>query len=304
VSGEKNVGGSAVLSPIGLSLIFALLPLFQLPTARWQPSLPRNADVANQPISVTKKRAVLLVHGLYLQILRPEKAARPETQDWQRSRAPLIRELSPDFDVHTFAYAQTMPVDAVSLSWGLRVEVNRLKKAGYDEIILIGHSAGGIVVRQFIERFPNTGVTKVIQVATPNDGSEYATIKLGIPKVQLPYLQSLAPESRQREIARPRKLPPDIEFCCVVCKGGNRQGDTIVNFSSQWPEELQKQGVPAVLVPSYHNEAMKADAPVKAIGELAREKLARWTREEVEQGRKVLFEAQPSKGIFGLGLIK
>ena len=62
--------------------------------------------------------------------------------------------------------------------------------------------------------------------------------------------------------------------------------------------------MPAVLVPSYHNEAMKADAPVKAIGELAREKLARWNKQEVEQGRKVLFEAQTSKGIFGLGLIK
>lgn len=292
------------MTPIGYALVLALLQLFQLPTSRWQPSLPRNADVANQPISVTKKRAVLLMHGLYLQIIRPERAGRPETQDWQRSRAPLIRELSPDFDVFTFAYAQTLPVDAVSLSLGLRAEVSRLKKAGYEEIILIGHSAGGIVARQFIERFPDTGVTKVIQVATPNDGSDYATIRLGIPKLQLPFLQSLAPESRQREIARPRKLPPDIEFCCVVCKGGNRKSDTIVSFSSQWPDELQKQGVPAVLVPSYHNEAMKADAPVKVIGEVAREKLARWTREEVEQGRKVLFEAQTSKGIFGLGLIK
>jgi pimeloyl-ACP methyl ester carboxylesterase len=293
-----------MMSPFGFALILALLQLFQLPTSRWQPSLAKNSDVANQPISATKKKAVLLVHGLYLQILRPEKAGRPETQDWQKPRAPLIKELSPDFDVFTFAYAQTLPVDAVSLSWGLRAEVARLKKAGYEEIILIGHSAGGIVSRQFVERFPNTGVTKVIQVATPNDGSDYATIKLGIPKLQLPYLQSLAPESRQLAIARPRKLPEGIDFCCVVCKGGNRQSDTIVSFSSQWPVELQKQGVPAVLVPSYHNEAMKADAPVKAIGELAREKLARWTREEVEQGRKVLFEAQTSKGIFGLGLIK
>lgn len=292
------------MTPFSLAIVIALLQIFQLPTSRWQPSLPRNADVANQPISVTKKRAVLLVHGLYLQIIRPERAGRPETQDWQRARAPLIRELSPDFDVFTFAYAQTLPVDAVSLSLGLRAEVARLKKAGYEEIILIGHSAGGIVARQFIERFPDTGVTKVIQVATPNDGSDYATIRLGIPKIQLPYLQSLAPESRQLPIARPRKLPADIEFCCVVCKGGNRKSDTIVSFSSQWPEELQKQGVPAVLVPSYHNEAMKADAPVKVIGEVAREKLARWNKQEVEQGRKVLFEDQTSKGIFGLGLIK
>lgn len=288
--------------PSAFAIAFAIQQLFQLPTATWQPSLPKKADVANQPIVVSKTKAVLLVHGLYLQILRPERAGRPEPQDWQRSRAPLIKELSPDFDVFSFAYAQTMPVDAVSLSAGLRDEVARLKQAGYREIILIGHSAGGVVSRQFVERFPNAGVTKVIQVATPNDGSDYATIKLGIPKLQLPYLQSLAPESRQREIARPRKLPANVDFCCVVCKGGNRQSDTIVSFSSQWPEELQRQGVPAVLVPSYHNEAMKADAPVKAIGELAREKLARWTREEVEQGRKVLFEAQSSRG-FGFGII-
>ena len=282
-----------------LAISFSFQPILALPTSVWQPSRPKQYEVANLPPLVQKKRAVLLVPGLWLHPFQNERCLLPEQHDWQRASGKLVRELSPDFDVYAFGFAQTVPLDAVSLSTGMRNQVALLKQAGYQEIILVGHSAGGVISRQFVERFPNSGVTKVIQVASPNRGSDYATISLGIPKPQLPFVKSLLPEFRKVSAIRAPKLPRDLEFCCIVCQGGNRHSDTIVEFDSQWPEDLQKQGIPAVLVASYHNESVKAEVPVKAIGELAREKLVRWSSEDVATAKKVVFQAikSPSRGL-------
>lgn len=287
----------ALSTVLAISLSFH--SLFALPTAAWQPTRAKQNDVPNLAPLVAKKRAVLLVPGLWLHPFQNERCLAPEMHDWQRPYSKLVKELSPDFDVYAFSFAQTVPLDAVSLSTGMRNQVAALKQAGYREIILIGHSAGGVIARQFVERFPSTGVTKVIQVAAPNRGSDYATISLGIPKPQLPFVKSLLPEFRKVATIRSPKLPNDLEFCCVVCQGGNRQSDTIVEFDSQWPEDLQKQGIPAVMVASYHNESVKAEIPVKAIGELAREKLVRWSAEDVATAKKVVFQPirSPSRGL-------
>ncbi len=36
----------------------------------------------------------------------------------------------------------------------------KLRKSGYKEIVLIGHSAGGIIARQFLERYPKGGASQ------------------------------------------------------------------------------------------------------------------------------------------------
>ena len=58
---------------------------------------------------------------------------------------------------------------------------------------------------------------------------------------------------------------------------------------SQWPRDLQKQGIPAVLIGINHFDAMKGAHSVSAINELAREKLVRWTPEQTEKGRQIIF---------------
>ena len=178
------------------AVALAFYPAFAVPTATWQPSRSKQADVPGLVAEVTKTRAVVLIPGLQLHLLRPEKCRAPEQHDWQRPHSKLVKELAPDFDVYALGYTQCQPLDAVSLSFGLRSTVAALAKAGYREIVLVGHSAGGIIARQFVERFPKSGVTKVIQVAAPNAGSDYATIGIGIPKTQLPFIRSLAPEYR------------------------------------------------------------------------------------------------------------
>jgi pimeloyl-ACP methyl ester carboxylesterase len=162
---------------------------------------------------------------------------------------------------------------------------------------MIGHSAGGVISRLFIESYPDSGVTKVIAVSAPHTGSELAHLKGGYPKVQATFVQSLAPEARIQ--APPRKIDDKIEMACMICKLKRVDGDGLVNLNSQWPEECRKLGIPAVLVPGSHLEAMIGPAGVKAIGELAREKLVRWSPEDVDKARKVLFRDPDERpGIF------
>ena len=278
--------------PAVFALAVALTPVMSLPTAVWQVGPEVKARFDGDPVAlmVTKDRAVLLVHGLQLHPIRPDRAHRPELHEWAQPKAGLVQTLARDFDVYAFGYAQTVPVDAVSVSPGLAAAVEKLRAAGYRELVLIGHSAGGVIARQFVERNPDAGVTKVIQVAAPNAGSEFAKIPVGMPKTQAPFVKSLAPRPR-RAVARAADggLADEVEFCCVVCKLPKIHGDSLVALESQWPSDLQRQGVPAALIAVSHFEAMKAGHAVKRIAELARERLIRWTPEQVEQGRQIVF---------------
>ena len=241
-----------------------------------------------------KMRAVVLIHGLLVHAVRPAKASQPWLRDWQEPKSDLVKALAKDSDVFSFAYAQTAPVGEVSHGAGLHDAVARLRKAGYTEVVLIGHSAGGVVARQFVERFPDAGVTKVIAVAAPFAGVEFATLKFGYPKVQTPFVQSLAPDVRAEAVkANKNPLGKDVQIVCVVCKLKLVETDGLVSVASQWPDDLQKFGVPIVLAPVNHFAVMQSGAAVKQIAELAREKLTRWGPESVDKARKVLFGEPP-----------
>jgi pimeloyl-ACP methyl ester carboxylesterase len=242
-----------------------------------------------------KSRAVVLIHGLFVHPIRQGKASQPWSRDWQEPKSELVKALAPDFDVFAFAYAQTVALDEVAKSAGMRDAISRLRKAGYKEIVLVGHSAGGVIARQFVENYPDAGVTKVVAVAAPFAGVDLANLKVGYPKVQAPFIQSLSPSARA-EAAKATKNPlgKDVPFACVVCKPLERlETDFLVSTRSQWPNDLQQLGVPIVHAPTNHFLAMKGAA--KAIAELARDKLIRWSPEETEQARKVLFGEGPPR---------
>lgn len=278
-----------MLTPLAAALAAVLSPVAHLPTAQWQVAPPQRAKFDGEPLTmkVTKPRAVLLIHGMQLHLIRPEKAGQPELHDWSKPTADLVKTLADDFDVYAFSYAQTVPVDAVANSEGLRVSVQKLRKAGYADITLIGHSAGGIVARQFAERFPDSGVKKVIAVCSPFAGSDLANIGVGVPKNQTAFVKSLSP--RLRTDAPAAKMSEKIDFACVICKIPRVGTDSLVVLDSQWPDDLRAQGIPAVLVAVNHFDAMKSPQSVAAVAELAREKLVRWTPEQVELGRDIVF---------------
>ena len=274
------------MTPVVVAGLIVSAPMVHLPTAFWQVT-PAYHDAA---VVRDKDRAVLLVHGLVPRPVQPAKAAIPEAHSWQKPDSYLVKRLAADFDVFGFSYAQTVPVDGVCWSDGLRRAVKELKAAGYRDVVLVGHSAGGVIVRQFAEQFPDAGVTKVIIVAAPHNGSPWALVpQFGLAPNQEPFIKSLAPRPRLRQCLRCKPMADGLEVCCVVCKLPRLAGDTIVPAASQWPEEFQKQGIPAALVPVNHFDAVRSPEGAAVIAELARERLTRWTPEQVEQGRQRLL---------------
>lgn len=272
------------------TLALSLSPAYELPTAVWQ--MVPLVDGEMKAPKVTKTKAVLCIPGLYPHPLRPEKATLPEMHPWFEPKAPLLAALAGEFDVYAFGYAQTVPIDLVADCNGLRNAVERLRKAGYAEIVLVGHSAGGLVAHHFAERNPKSGVTKVIPVSAPYTGSDLADITLPLPRTQVSYIKSLAPQPRKDAIAAIKAFPKDIEICCVLCKVSRLPNDIMVGLDSQWPEEVRKQGIPATLVAVNHFEAIKAPQGVTMVADLAKAKLVRWEQADITKAKEIIFSKQ------------
>jgi hypothetical protein len=283
-----------------LPLILAVFacPAINVPTETWQVAPDAKGRAGITSFQRTKERVVLLLPGLSLHPLRPALAAKPQLHSWEEPNSDLVCTLAKDFDVYSFTYAQTTSLDDIAQSQGLLESVTALRKLGYKEIVLIGHSAGGVIGRLFVESYPDSGVTKLITVSAPHSGSDLANINKGYPKIQAAFVKSLAPDARLA--VPPRNIDDKLEMACVVCKLKRTKGDGLVKLHSQWPEEYRNLGIPAVLVIGSHTEAMVGSAGVKAIGELAREKLTRWSPEEVDKARRVLFRESDERQSFFL----
>src|SRR5207248_10428446 len=124
----------------------------------------------------------------------------------------LVKTLKNDADLSALAYGQNVAVDEIAASVELAENVGCVRQLGYKEIILVGHSAGGLIVRQLVEDNPKAGVTKVIQVSAPNGGSD-----LGKGSSE-PFIASLTKQARQACLLRrvDKKIPARVEFVCVV----------------------------------------------------------------------------------------
>jgi pimeloyl-ACP methyl ester carboxylesterase len=281
-----------------VTLAFALtvVPAVELPTKFWQIA-PKFDEAELFKIKPERDTAVILLHGLMPRPFRTDLAEHPEPHSWQKPTGDLVKLLSADADIFGFSYAQTLPVDAIALSRGLQSGIAMIKAASYKQIVLVGHSAGGIIARRFVELYPDSGVTKLICVACPHLGSDWAELpQVVLPKVQVRFIQSLLPEYReQRAKEWSHSLNRDVQVCCVICKLSRLGSDTVVPVASQWPDQLQQQGVPAVLVGCTHFEAMKSEKSLKAISDLVKGKVTRWAPEQVEQARTALFGAKEKR---------
>jgi hypothetical protein len=239
--------------------------------------------------SPDQARAVVLIHGLGLHPIKAERAAQAALRTWQKPDSILVKELSRSADVYAFAYAQSAPVEKIHEATDLASRLRALRKAGYRELVLIGHSAGGLIARHVVEDFADAGATKVIQVCAPNAGSVLAGLKTAR-GVQRIFLTSLSATSRKACLANRTKcrIPAEVQFTCVI--GGTRLGgDGIVSRGSQWSEDLQNQGIPACLLRATHGESVKTARAAELLDKLVREPQPRWKPEQVLLARKKLL---------------
>jgi hypothetical protein len=234
-------------------------------------------------------QAVVLIHGFYLHLKDktvPKAAFRP----WQNADGPVVKELSKSADVFIFAYGQNAPVDGIVKQSQLSDNIAQLRKLGYQEIVLVGHSAGGLIARNFVEDYPDAGVTKVVQVCAPNGGSPLAT--LHVPKSQQPFERCLSEDGR-KECLKDRaakKIPEKIQFVCIVARSDAKaHTDGIVPCLNQWTADLQKQGIPAIGMIGGHREVVRDAKHAKALVAVICEPHPRWSAERIESAKKELF---------------
>jgi pimeloyl-ACP methyl ester carboxylesterase len=245
-------------------------------------------------------RAVLLIHG-FTRYLRRTSVKQARFHDWQEPDSTLVQALAKDSDVYAFAYAQTVPVEEIAAAAGLVDGVNRLKGLGYSQIVLVGHSAGGLVARQFVEDQNYRLVTKVIQIASPNAGSTLAEICEGpVPKTQEPFLKSLTKEARKAFLKErtDKMIPHGVQFVSVVCRAGTSagrlpdldlSGDLVISCETQWPFDLQEQGIPAVALRTNHESAMRGRREAEIIASLVARDKSRWDADRTEQERSKIL---------------
>lgn len=234
-------------------------------------------------------RAVVLMHGLNL-VASKTKVHLAIFHDWQQPKAQLVQTLGKVGDVFAFAYSQNGTLETVSQAPGLTDAIARLKQMGYEEIVLVGHSAGGLIARLFVEDNPEAGVVRVIQVDAPNLGSSWVKADLVAKKDQDPFLRSLTKEERQKSARKrlDKKIPPNVQFLCIV-GASSALGDGFVSIPSQWPDDLQSQGIPAIRLNTTHFTVMRSSKIAERLAELASQNIPRWTEETWLARRKQIL---------------
>lgn len=246
------------------------------------------------PTKDSEKRAsaVVLIHGLSPMQFKNTSTAQPKFQDWQKPGSDLVQTLGEDSDVFSFSYGQDVPSSAISSHPELLSAIGALRDEGYAAIALVGHSAGGVIAREFVEDHPDSGVTKVVQVCSPNRGSKLGRAEQMGWKSHQAFIGSLSDQSRATRLGEraEKRIPDGIEFVCIVGDGGGL-GDFVVADDSQWPEDLRLQGIPAVQVIAAHFTAMRSDKVANEIARLVREPQARWNEAQVEAGRRDILES-------------
>lgn len=226
--------------------------------------------------------AVIVIEGYALSLSHRNKD-RADFHSYQRPNSRMVKSLSGKADVFSFAYGQDRPVTTIAPCSGLLQHIHTLHTLGYTEIVLVGFSSGGLIARQIVEDMPDSGVTKVIQVCSPNAGTGWAAVAPD------DFAHSLGAKARRAFFAerQGKSIPATIQFACIVATGAGH-GDGVVSVHSQWPEDLQAQGIPAYVLHASHLRVPRGRAGVELITTLVCENQPRWNATQVAAMRKRL----------------
>jgi pimeloyl-ACP methyl ester carboxylesterase len=230
-------------------------------------------------------QAVILIHGLTIHPME-ERLIRAQLHNWQKPDSQLVRRLSSASDVFSFAYGQGVTLTEIVERSELRNGIRYLRDLGYSEIVLLGHSAGGIIARQVVEDHPDLPVTRVVQVSTPNLGSAWASIQMpwSAQKVFTADLTRMARQQTQNRRADIR-IPNRVEFVCIVSNAIFQIGDGLVPVEAQWTPDLIAQRIPVHTINTTHRAAVYYPEAAAAIAWLATTPQPRWTEGEIEAAR-------------------
>ncbi len=249
------------------------------------PARGQDVEVAFERLEPEGERggaAIVLIHGFRAHPFSDAQVHRALRTDWQSADGALGRALAPLGDLFALSYAQDASIDEIAGApdaEGLTLadHARRLRAEGYERVVLIGHSAGGLVARQLVEDDPSSGVTQVIQVAAPNEGSGWGALERGVRASQEPFVRSLSGEARAARRALGKRIPEEVSFAVVVAAGAGA-GDLVVRCESQWPPDLRDAGIPAIRLTTTHFTVMRSPWTAEAIASLVERPPAREVR--------------------------
>lgn len=119
-------------------------------------------------MSERKKDLVILLHGIALN----------RSTFWMMER----RLKQAGYDTKSITYPSTKFVLQDLAHWLVEQHLPPAIWAEYDHIHLIGHSMGGLLIREFLHHYkdqiPREKLGRVVMIGTPNRGSEYADLLL------------------------------------------------------------------------------------------------------------------------------
>jgi triacylglycerol esterase/lipase EstA (alpha/beta hydrolase family)/prefoldin subunit 5 len=162
---------------------------------------------------------------------------------WSEINAPLAIRASYYFDLYKnpkeSSIIQTKSDSLDTYALRLRDIISTAKdKTGKDKVIIVAHSMGGLVARQYIQIFGTNDIEKLILVGTPNHG-----IDSNIQKFCSIIGESLECRDMSKDSLFINKLnyaeAPNIQIYNIIgtgCKMGNETGDGIVTKSSAYLE--------------------------------------------------------------------
>lgn len=126
------------------------------------------------------KKAIIFVHGLggsektwglFDELLESDQSIDWDTFHFVYPTPPL------GFRVVAFFQSNYQPIEVLAQALKNQIDI---RFQDYDEIALVGHSLGGLVIRQYLmnERIAQrtTKITKIVLYATPNTGADLARI--------------------------------------------------------------------------------------------------------------------------------
>lgn len=260
------------------------IKLFQLDLPDSQVTHPKKGlpVLHKNPIQKNSQHAIVLIHGFNTNhIHNSEKYDELLRDSWQNRDSKIVQRVASYGDVFSIVYTQNRFVDHIADFGRFHTLMRRLRDAGYKNITIIGSSAGGVIGRLFVENFPESKISRIIQVAAPNRGTPAANlgnIGGGIGLIDnedfLEFLESLEPGTR-KEISRSRqdkKIPDDVEFVSLIGTA-IAGGDGVIGYQSAWPASIRDQGLPGVSAAAVHSYHMNNDHVIDWIEQIINKRI-------------------------------
>ena len=171
---------------------------------------------------------VLFIHG-----------AGGTPQDWRYFIGKLDRT---KYQAWVYYYPTGLPID-LSASWLNNFVTELHAKYGFRQLVVAGHSMGGLVARRFIALNSQDYVKGLVTFATPWGGVPVARLGASLGAYAIPSWRDLVPDSVLLRTVQAESLPPAVKHHLFF---GYREGgdgfdsDGVISVASQREAHIER----------------------------------------------------------------